>query len=559
MRNNKVLSFLIASCIVLLAGCTDDSSVDETSGNAGNSGEDENNELIIATGEDVVTLDPHGSNDSASAQVRENIYEKLVGQAVDGELLPSLATEWEQVEDTVWNFKLREDTTFHNGSEFTAEDVKATLERVNDSAVASQSAFLFEMIEEVEIVGDYEVNIHTEYPFAPLPNHLSHNTGSIISKEIIDEDYQTALDEAGVNMTADEYYDLRDAGGDEYEEVSERIAANTGNILADNTDGTNHLKLESRTSGEEVRTVKFEDFQGGERNFDAVTFRVIPEAGSRIAELQTGGVHVIKDVDASTADTIEAGENTELLDTESTRIEYLGFNAQSEPFDDVRVRQAIAHAIDKEEILNGIYNGMGITAETPVPENIWGHDEEVSELEYDVERAQELLDEAGFEEGFQTTLWVNDEQTRVDTAIYIQESLNEIGIDVEIQQYEYGTLLESLGEGTHDMFLLGWTTVTGDADNALYALFHSDNQGTAGNRSFYENEEMDTLLESGRESSSDEERLEAYSAAQQQLVEEAPTVSLVNTNFTAGIDASQVEGIEIDPIGSIRFDNVEFK
>lgn len=556
MKSKWLSGYILILAAVVLSACSDDSNVEVEESDEASSG---SNDLVIATASDIVTLDPHGSNDSVSAQVRENIYEKLVAQDIDGELEPALATEWEQIDDTTWNFKLREDTTFHNGSEFTGEDVKATLERVNDTAVASQSAFLFEMIEDIEVVDGSEVNITTEYPFAPLANHLSHNTGAIISKEIIDEDYQYALDEAGVDLTVDEYYELRESGGEEYEDTAEQIAEYTGTVLGDNTDGTNHLVLESRTSGEEVVTSKFEDFTGGDRDFDTVTFKVIPESGSRIAELQAGGAQVIKDVDSSTASTIEGTDGVDLLETEATRIEYLGFNVEQAPFDDVNVRQAIAHAIDKDEIVSGVYDDMGRAVSNPVPEAIWGYDENTEGIEYDIERAEELLSETDVADGFETTLWVNEDQARIDTAVYIQESLSDIGIDVSIEQFEYGAFLETLANGSHNMFLLGWTTVTGDADNALYALFHSDYQGAGGNRSFYSNDEVDSLLDTGRVATDENERLEAYSEVEQLLIDDAPTVPIINTNFAAGIDNSQIEGIELDAIGSIRFDNVTFK
>lgn len=556
MKSKWLSGYILILAAVVLSACSDDSNVEVEESEEASSG---SNDLVIATASDIVTLDPHGSNDLVSAQVRENIYEKLVAQDIDGELEPALATEWEQTDDTTWNFKLREGTTFHNGSEFTGEDVKATLERVTDTAVASQSAFLFEMIEDIEVVDGSEVNITTEYPFAPLANHLSHNTGAIISKEIIDEDYQYALDEAGIDLTVDEYYELRESGGEEYEDTAEQIAEYTGTVLGDNTDGTNHLVLESRTSGEEVVTSKFEDFTGGDRDFDTVTFKVIPESGSRIAELQAGGTQVIKDVDSSTASTIEGTDGVDLLETEATRIEYLGFNVEQAPFDDVNVRQAIAHAIDKDEIVSGVYDDMGLAVSNPVPEAIWGYDENTEGIEYDIERAEELLSETDVADGFETTLWVNEDQARIDTAVYIQESLSDIGIDVSIEQFEYGAFLETLANGSHNMFLLGWTTVTGDADNALYALFHSDYQGAGGNRSFYSNDEVDSLLDTGREATDENERLEAYSEVEQLLIDDAPTVPIINTNFAAGIDNSQIEGIELDAIGSIRFDNVTFK
>src|SRR5690625_4105393 len=566
--NRKFFVFFFVLVLTLaLAACTDDSDVDgsgdESTG--GEEGTDENAEggggsgdLNIAIMDDVVTLDPHGSNDSASAQVRRNIYETLVFQETDMELAPGLAEEWEATEDDVWNLTLREGTTFHNGSEFTAEDVKATLDRVRDTAVASEVAFLFEMIEEVEVVGDYEVNLHTEFPFAPLPSHLAHNTAGIMSKDLIDQDYQTALDEAGVDMTADEYYELRDEGGSEYEDVAEQISEHTSGVIGSQADGTNHLMLESRSSGEETVLEKFDDFQGGERNFETVTFRVIPENGARMAELETGGIQVAGDVDSSSAVRVAEGADTELVEQESVRMSYLGFNTEKEPFDDVKVRQAISYAIDRDEIISGVYDDMGIAATGPLAPDVWGYDENLEGIDYDMERAKELLSETDVADGFSTTIWVDEDPQIIDTAVYIQEKLAELNIDVNVEQFEWGAYLDRTAQGDHDMFILGWTTVTADADYGLYALFHSNSHGATGNRSFYTNEEVDSLLDEGRTEPEEEARFEAYSNAQQILIEEAPAAYLFHTNFALGVNSSQVSGVDLDPVGNIRIENVSF-
>ncbi|MCD2137522.1 glutathione ABC transporter substrate-binding protein [Salinicoccus halitifaciens] len=558
MMNKYMLLMLTGVLALVLSACADDSNVDEA---AEGDGAADAGDLVIAMQDDVVSIDPHGSNDTASAQVRMNIYETLVNQTMEMELTAGLAEEWETIEDDVWNFQLREGTTFHSGEAFTAEDVKATLDRVNDEAVASEAAFLFEMIEEVEIVGDYEVNIHTEFPFAPLPSHLAHNTGGIISKSLIDEDYQYALDEAGVDMTADEYYVLREDGGDEYEEVMDQISEHVGSVIGSETDGTNHVMLEERNPGQETVLTKFEGFQGegGERGFDTVTFRVIPESGARLAELETGGVQIVRDVDSANADRVESGENTELLEQESSRTDYLGFNTEKEPFDDVRVRQAIAYAIDRDMIVEGVYDNMGIAATHPIAPDVWGYDDSLDGREYDLERAKELLAESDHPDGFSTELWVRDDQMNVDTALYIQESLAELGIEVSVQQLEWGTFLERTGQGDHEMFAMGWTTVTGDADNGLYALYHSENKGATGNRSFYANDELDAALDAGRSEADEGDRADAYSAAQEIIIEEAPTVSLVHPNFAVGVDTSQVDGVAIDPIGLVRIENLTFK
>lgn len=559
MKKFHLRTFMLAFGVLFLAACTDDSNVDSDTEGGADSGEGGTGDVRIAMQEDVVSLDPHGSNDSASAQVRMNIYESLVSIDANMEQVPGLAEEWEAVEEDVWNFKLREGTTFHSGEEFTGEDVKATFERVNDEAVASEVAFLFEMIEEVEVVGDYEVNLHTEYPFAPLPSHLAHNTGGIISKELIDRDYQAALDEAGVDMTADEYYDLRTEGGAEYDEVKDQISEHIGTVIGPEADGTNHAELTSRTPGEETVLTKFEDFQAGERNFEELTFVVIPETGARLAELETGGVDVARNVDASSADRVANGENTELLEQESLRLDYLGFNVEKEPFNDPKVRQAITHAIDRDAIVEGVYEGMGLAATHPIPPDVWGYDDSLEGQVFDLDRAKELLSETDVADGFSTTLWVRDDQMIVDTAIYIQESLAELNINVEIEQYEWGTFLERTAQGDQDMFMLGWTTVTADPDYGLYALFHSNSFGETGNRSFYANEELDALLDQGRTESDEDARAEAYSRAQEILIEEAPAAYTVHSNFAIGVNTSEVQGVELDAIGDVRLENVTFE
>ncbi|MCD2136721.1 glutathione ABC transporter substrate-binding protein [Salinicoccus halitifaciens] len=551
--------FMLAITSVLLAACADDSGAEEEADEGDTGAGGSSGDITIGMRDEMVTLDLHGSNDSASSQVRRNIYETLIFQTVDMELEPRLATEWERVEDNVLNLKLREGTTFHNGSDFTAEDVKATLDRVRDEAVASQVAFLFEMIEEVEIVGDHEVNLHTAYPFAPLPSHLAHTTAGIMSKELIDEDYQAALDSAGVDMTAEEYYEVRESGGPDYEAVADQISEDLGDVIGSGTDGTNHLKLESRSAGESVSLSRFEDFQGGDRDFENVMFRVIPENSVRVAELETGGIDIATDIDSSSVNRIESGESTELIEQESVRMSYLGFNTEVEPFDDVKVRQAISHAIDRDAIISGVYDDMGIAAEGPLAPDVWGYNPDLEGAEHDLDRARELLSETDVADGFSTTIWVDNDPQIIDTAVYIQESLSELGITVTIEQYEWGAYLETLANGDHDMFILGWTTVTADADYGLYALYHQDNMGAPGNRSFYENQELSDLLDAGRSESDEDLRYDIYQEAQEILAEELPTAYLFHTNFAIGVNSDNLRGVELDPTGGVRLDNVSFE
>src|SRR5699024_9515 len=251
---------------LVLAACA--SEPDETGGTSG-SDDDGNNDaeaseteeggdLVIASSADAVSLDPAGSNDVPSSNVAENIYESLVKQNMDMELEPSLATEWDAVEDDVWEFKLREDVKFHDGTDFNAEVVKSNIERVIDEEVGSPRAFLYEMVSDIEVVDDYTVRFVTEYPFAPLPAHVAHSGGAMVSLDLIEEDYEAM------------------ENGEE-----------PGSVITENPVGTGFFKFEEWQPGDYVRLVKNEDYWDDPANLDSVTFKVVDEDQTRVAELLT--------------------------------------------------------------------------------------------------------------------------------------------------------------------------------------------------------------------------------------------------------------------------------
>lgn len=556
--NNKIfLSIFMVLLIFVITGCSNNEN--EMQENDEVIENEKTGDITVGMLSDVVSLDLHGSNDAHSSQVRANIYENLLNQDVNMELQPGLATEFEQVDEKTWNFKLREGTTFHNGEDFTADDVVATFDRVRDESLGSPVLFLYEMINDIEVVNDYEINIHTSIPFAPLASHLAHSTAGIMPKELIDSDYEAALEAADSDVSLEEYYELRESGGDKYETVKEAISEHLGTVIGNEPNGTNHLKFVSRNPGESVSLEKFENFKAGDRYFENVTFKVIPETSARIAELETGGVQIAADIDSSSVERVENGPDTAMAVKDSVRMAYLGFNMNKEPFDNIKVRQAISYAINREEIVKGVYDGMGITAKGPLAPDVWGYTENLAGQEYNIEKAKELLAETEMADGFDTTLWVYDDQQVIDTAVYIQNELAELNINVEIEQFDLGAYYDTLAGGNHEMFMLGWTTVTGDADYGLYALFHSKNHGAAGNRVFYDNSEVDELLDAGRAETDEDIRQEIYTEVEGILAEEAPSAFLNHSQYAVGYNDNALSNVELDPTGRIHLDNVRFK
>ncbi|WP_462421860.1 glutathione ABC transporter substrate-binding protein [Salinicoccus sp. Marseille-QA3877] len=554
MKSWKLILLIVIS--VTLAACADDSNVDPEAEENGNEGEEvsDGGDLNVATSGDVVSLDPHGSNDIPSELLRNIIFDGLVGFSADGEIINQLATGYEQVDDYTWQFELRDDVTFHDGSEFNAEVVEANMYRIIDPLVASERAFLLEMIEDVEIVDDYTVNIVTEYPYAPLIMNLAHGAGNIISKNQIDEDYENAITEAGIDMTLEEYYEARDSGEDLQEEAGE-ISSHLGSIVESNPIGSGYMQFDSRSPGESTALVKFEEFYEEPAKLDSITFNVIPETGARIAEIETGNADVINGIGTENLERVDNTDGVTLEAVESNLVEYIGINTQNEPMDDPLVRQALSYALDRESVIEGIFNGSGRKAQGILPPSMLGYDEDLEGYEYDMERAEELLDEAGYSDGFDISIAVNDESDeRIDMAIYLQEALSELNINLDIQQMEWGAFLEATGNGEYDMFTYSWNNSTADPDNAIVPLLHSDYVGIDGNRSFMENDELDEMLNNGRREADEETRGQIYSEAQEFINEQSPMIFVrYGENFTAYND--NVTGVVLTQNGLYDFVN----
>lgn len=418
----KKYLILVLSLVLVLSACTDDSGVEEdTEEDTADAVSEQENAGIINMS--LLTtpnsLDPHAANDQPSNHVNVNIYERLVEFTPDLDLEPGLAESYEQIEDKVWEFNIREGVQFHDGEELNAEAVKANLDRVRDEDVGSPVAFLFELIEKVEVIDEYTVQIKTSSPFAALPSHLAHPAGGMISPAVIEEDY----------------------------EQDEPLTA-----VHQNPVGTGSYQFEEISEGEYVTLVKNEDYWGEEAQSDTFMFNAVPEDSTRIAELQTGHADLIFPLDPNDFEQVDTGEGTTVNETESVRMEYVGFNTEQEPFDDPIVRQAIAQAIDKEDIIGIMLEGKAVAADTLLSPAVFGHSEDIDVVEYNLEKSKKLLEENGYEDGFSAEITVQD-RTAADIATYIQEQLQELNIDLEIYQIDPGAYSDYVGSGNHDMFI----------------------------------------------------------------------------------------------------------
>lgn len=515
MRRKIFFSSLVLLVVIMISACSKPPKNEpaESKDGAETSEQTKHNDLTIMLASDPTSLDPHGANDGNSLYVMSTMYDKLVYLDEKLQITPGLAESLEQISDTVWEAKIREGVEFHDGTILDAETVKANLDRVRDPDIASPVSFLYDMIEDVEVIDPLTVHIKTAYPFASLPAHLAHPGGNIISKKSIDADHEAIQN-----------------GELPFSTVNEAPV------------GTGPFKFESREHGVQVKVVKNEKYWDTEQaKSNSITFKTIPEDFTRIAELETGGADLIYPVSPVDVARVNDMDTARVQQSKSSNLTYLGFNTEVEPFNQKEVRQAISMAINRDNLIDGILEGIALPAIGPLAPTVFGYSDQIDTFGYNVEEAKALLKEAGYEDGFQTKLLTYEAGANADLAVFIQAELKEIGIDVTIETVETGAYLDATGEGNSEMFIGAWGTVTLDADYGLYPMFHSSNAGYSGNRSFLKNDGIDTLLQAAREEGDVEKRLALYEEVQNLLAEEAPVAYLYHSELLAGVN-SDVEG-----------------
>lgn len=443
-------------------------------------------EIIIAQGVDATTLDPNMHAETPTNNVNIQMYDSLLMRDAEGELFPGLAKSYENLDDNTWEFELREGVTFHNGEPFTAEAVKFTLDRILDPENSSPQFSHISAIEEVRVVDDFTVQIITSKPFPTLPSQL-------VARQIVPPEY------------------TRENGADH---------------LASNPVGTGPYKFVEWTRDERILLTANEDYWRGTPKIKDVVFRVIPESSTRIAELQTGSVDIIVNVPPHQADTLEGQEDTYVSRAPSTRVIFVGMvTTEDGPLADKRVRQALNYGVDVEAIIDNVLMGNGVPLQgQPVAEMSLGFNSDVDSYDYDPQRARELLAEAGYSDGLSLSMDSPSGRYLMDkeAAQAVAGQLEEIGVDIELNIQEWGVYVEKImSRQLSGLFLLGWGNTTFDADATVYPFFR-----TGQTFCYYEDPEMDEMLDLARETMDMELREERFNEVMAVLSEEAPWLYL---------------------------------
>lgn len=473
-------------------------------------------EIVVAYNSDIVSMDPQNQSDVASGLIIRHIYNRLMSISDDGELGTDLVEKYEMVDDTTYHFKIKEGVKFHDGSELTTKDVKFTLDRAKTMSSTISSA---SHIEDVIIDNDYEFTLKLTAPYPAILYVLGNMNFSIVS-------------EAAVTAAGDSY--------------------------GANPIGSGPFKFVEWVPLDHWTVERFDDYVDGPALASKITVNIVPEASSRCIALETGEADIALRLSEIDAPNVENNSDLKAYAEVGASIEFMGMNCENEYFDDVKVRQAVNYAINKQEIVDTILEGRGEPANTYVGKTIPSYNPDQEDYPFDVEKAKELMKEAGYEDGFDITITVNGD-VRTRTATLIQAQLAEIGINVDIEPLEWGTYLDQLKTGELDMYILGWSNSTIDPDRSFSTLFPSDQCGYDGNNyTFFKNEEVDKLIAEAAVNTDHEARMKQYQDLQALLMEQAPWVPLFYQQQPAGTNA-KLKGFEYDKNANFYFGNCRYE
>ena len=486
-------------------------------------------DIVFAVASTFTTTDPYDANDTLSQAMAKSFYEGLFGFDKDMKLIPVLAESYTVSPDGLaYTIKLRRGVKFHDGTDFKADAVKANLDRVTNPENKLKRYGLYNNnIAKTEAVDDYTARITLKTPFSPFIAQLAHPSTVMISP--------TAL-------------------------------AKYGKDIAANPVGTGPFKFVEWQRTDYLKVAKFDGYwRKGYPKVDTITWKPVVDNNARAALMQTGEAHFTFPLPYEQAELLKSKPELDVVAAPSIVLRYLSMNTQQKPFDNPKVRQAIAYAINKEALAKVAFNGYAAPAEGIAPEGV-EYAVKIGPWPYDVAKAKQLMTEAGYPNGFETELWsAYNHTTAQKVTQFLQQQLGQIGIKAKITLLEAGQRVEKV-ESWQDpatapvrLYYVGWSTSTGEADWALRPLLYSGSfPPSLFNTAYYKNPKFDADIKDAQLTTDSAKKAALYKDAQQTAWNDAPWAPLVTEKLLSAHN-KKLSGVYVIPDASFNFTEIDLK
>jgi peptide/nickel transport system substrate-binding protein len=472
------------------------------------------NTLVMVIESSPTNLDPRVGIDGVSERIDNLMFDDLLDRDEHLNVVPALAERWEIPDPRTYVFHLHAGVKFHNGAALTARDVKWTFDSLLQGKIRSTKAAAFRLVDQVEARDDLTVVFHLKEPFATLLWNLSDGAMGIVPNGTLDEMSQHPM-------------------------------------------GSGPFRFVSAEPDKEVVIERNPEYWGGAARIERVRFAVVPDINTRALELRKGSADIV--MNALTPDmlvTLEREPALEVLRGPGTILQYMAFNFRDPLLKDVRVRQALAYAIDRGPILEYLWHGFAQPADSILPPESWAYTNAVRTYHHDPQRARDILDEAGYRPvngvRFHLTMKTStDENTRLMVAV-LQQQLREVGIQLDIRTFEFATFFSDVTKGAFQLYSLRWIGGNEDPDIFEYAFHTSKFTPNGANRSFYSNPRVDALIDQARMELDQGKRKVLYAEIQKILAEDVPSLNLWYLDNVM-IHSKRVKNLTLNPPGNFDF------
>jgi len=471
-------------------------------------------DLVIATKNGPASMDPHFTATAANAEATKHIFDTLLRSGNNLEILPSLATSWQALDDTTWEFKLREGVKFHDGSDFTAEDVKFSIERIPNVTGPNPSTIYVRRVAGVEIIDDHTLRVKTNGPAPNLPNDF---VRLFVVSHLAAADYST-------QDTSAEGFNMGKA-----------------------TIGTGPYKFVSWAPTQDLVLEKFDGYWDGPQPWDKVIRKEIPNDAARIAQLKAGQVDLIARVSGTDVAALERDPKLSVVTADTIYVFQIEFDRREQtprvtakdgsplprnPFLDARVREAIDLAIDRPTLVEAAMEGLGSPANQFAPSFIFGYNPSLPPKKMDLAKARQLLADAGYPDGFKVQFSFTSDRLPGDRQVgtTVAQMLSRIGIDAAANAQPLTVFFPARLRGDYSMDMMGIGAPTGDGQVTMTSFLHTNDKAKkagAFNWMHYSSPELDKMLEDAGVEMDTEKRRAMVGKAMALVAQERPSIPLV--------------------------------